>query len=87
MQHFYTDDNLNVFRLPVGWQYLVPSPGDDLNATSIASYDILMQGCLDTGALCILDVCCLQYSPETATHSIFQFNPQKYLEIMKLTVT
>jgi endoglucanase len=57
MQHFTKDDKLNVFRLPIGWQSLVNNQlGGPLDATVIAAYDKLMQGCLATGALCILDV-------------------------------
>jgi endoglucanase len=57
MNHFFKDDNLNVFRLPVGWQYLVNNNlGGDLDAGNAGNYDQLMQGCLATGASCILDI-------------------------------
>jgi endoglucanase len=57
MQHFSRDDKLNVFRLPIGWQTLVKNQlGGALDTTVMAAYDKLMQGCLATGALCILDV-------------------------------
>lgn len=51
MQHFYKDDNMNIFRLPVGWQYLTNNVvGGDLDSTNFGKYDELMQSCLDTGA-------------------------------------
>lgn len=58
IKHFVTDDKLNAFRLPVGWQYLVNNQlGGTLNAANFANYDSLVQGCLSSGAaLCIVDV-------------------------------
>lgn len=58
MKHFVDDDGLNVFRLPVAWQYLVNNQlGGTLDSANFAEYDSLMQGCLDAGAeLCIIDV-------------------------------
>ncbi|KAF3763847.1 family 5 glycoside hydrolase [Cryphonectria parasitica EP155] len=57
MQHFYSADNLNIFRITVGWQYLTNAVvGGDLDATNFAQYDNLMQSCLATGAKCILDI-------------------------------
>lgn len=57
MQHFSKDDQLNVFRLPVGWQYLVNNQlGGTLNANNFATYDKQMQACLATGAYCIIDI-------------------------------
>lgn len=57
MQHFVRDDNLNIFRLPVGWQYLVNNQlGGTLNSANLANYDQLVQGCLATGAHCIIDI-------------------------------
>jgi endoglucanase len=57
MKHFVTDDGLNTFRLPVGWQYLVDAVGGTLNANHWATYDKQIQGCLDAGAaMCIVDV-------------------------------
>lgn len=51
MQHFYKDDNMNIFRLPVGWQYLTNNVvGGDLDSTNFGKYDELMQSCLDLGA-------------------------------------
>ncbi|KAF2113913.1 endo-1,4-beta-glucanase [Lophiotrema nucula] len=57
MQHFVKDDKLNAFRLPVGWQYLVNNQlGGTLDATNLANYDELLQGCLAIGSLCIIDI-------------------------------
>lgn len=56
MQHFVKDDHLNAFRLPVGWQFLVDKPGSPLNAGNIEKYDALVQACLATGSLCIIDI-------------------------------
>jgi endoglucanase len=58
MQHFVKDLGLNAFRLPVGWQYLVNGQlGGSLDAENFARYDLLVQGCLRSGAeLCIIDV-------------------------------
>lgn len=57
MQHFATEDKLNIFRLPVGWQTLVNNQlGGSLDTTFVAAYDKLVQGCLATGALCIIDL-------------------------------
>ncbi|KAF1928537.1 glycoside hydrolase family 5 protein [Didymella exigua CBS 183.55] len=57
MKHFATADKLNAFRLPIGWQYLVNNQlGGSLDTTVVAAYDALVQGCLATGALCIIDL-------------------------------
>ncbi|PNP39569.1 cellulase [Trichoderma gamsii] len=57
MQHFVNDDKLNIFRLPVGWQYLVNNNlGGTLDSTAISNYDQLVQGCLATGSYCIVDI-------------------------------
>jgi len=57
MQHFVKDDHMNIFRLPVGWQYLVNNNlGGNLDGNNIQKYDQLVQGCLATGASCIVDV-------------------------------
>lgn len=56
MAHFVNDDKMNIFRLPVGWQFLVDSPGAQLNTGDFARYDSLVQACLSTGAACILDI-------------------------------
>lgn len=57
MQHFVTDDGLNAFRLPIGWQYLVNSElGGTLDSTVFSAYDSLMTSCLDVAELCIIDI-------------------------------
>ncbi|KAG8632033.1 hypothetical protein KVT40_001173 [Elsinoe batatas] len=58
MNHFVRDDGLNVFRLPVAWQYLVNNNlGGSLNANNWATYQKLVSGCLNSGAAaCIIDV-------------------------------
>lgn len=57
MAHFVNDDHLNVFRLPVGWQYLVNGQlGGQLDAKNADEYDQLVQACLKTGASCIIDI-------------------------------
>jgi hypothetical protein len=58
MQHFVTDDGLNAFRLPVAWQFLVNNQlGGPLDATNVAAYDKLVQGCVSSGAkLCMIDM-------------------------------
>lgn len=57
MQHFVNQDNLNIFRLPVGWQYLLNNNlGGTLDPTNFGKYDQLVQACLATGASCIIDI-------------------------------
>ena len=57
MQHFVQDNGLNVFRIPVAWQYLVNNVlGGKLDPTNFAAFDKVMQGCLITGAYCIIDI-------------------------------
>lgn len=57
MQHFVNDDKLNIFRLPVAWQYLVNNNlGGTIDSSSLSEYDQLVQGCLATGAYCIIDI-------------------------------
>ncbi|KAG4435874.1 Endoglucanase EG-II [Cadophora sp. M221] len=57
MTHFIKDDHMNIFRLPVGWQFLVANNlGGTLDASNFAKYDQLVQGCLATGASCIIDI-------------------------------
>lgn len=61
MAHFAKDDNSNIFRLPAGWQFLTNNQGaDSLDDTNFGKYDALVQGCLATGAHCVLDVSCAQ---------------------------
>jgi len=57
MSHFVNNDKLNIFRLPVAWQYLVNNVlGGTLDSTNLAKYDQLVQACLSTGASCIIDI-------------------------------
>lgn len=57
MSHFATKDGHNIFRLPVGWQYILGGQlGGKLNQANLAKYDTLLQGCLKTGAVCIIDI-------------------------------
>ncbi|KAJ6540843.1 carbohydrate-binding module family 1 protein/Glycoside hydrolase family 5 protein [Mycena vulgaris] len=57
MTHFVNDDGYNVFRLPVGWQFLTNDVlGGPVNQTNLAKYDALIQTCLATGAYCIIDI-------------------------------
>lgn len=57
MQHFVNDDGFNVFRLPVGWQFLTNDVmSGDIDEDNLAEYDALVQACLATGASCIVDV-------------------------------
>jgi endoglucanase len=56
MQHFVKDDGMNVFRLPVSWQYLTNGVIGPLNTKNFANYDKLVQGCLATGAYCVIDI-------------------------------
>ncbi len=57
MNHFVYNDGLNVFRLPVCWQYLVNNNlGGPLDDTHIGIYDQLVGSCLATGAYCVIDI-------------------------------
>ena len=57
MTHFTKNDGLNIFRLPVAWQYLVNNVlGGTLDETNFGKYDELVQACLKTGAHCIIDI-------------------------------
>ncbi|KAJ8469182.1 hypothetical protein ONZ51_g9162 [Trametes cubensis] len=57
MKHFVEDDGFNVFRLPVGWQFLTNGVATgDIDEDNFTEYDALVQACLDTGASCIVDV-------------------------------
>ncbi|EXJ83765.1 hypothetical protein A1O1_07392 [Capronia coronata CBS 617.96] len=63
INHFVDDDGLNAFRLPVSWQYLINQydggslASNTLDQTNLATYNTLVQGCLDSGAsLCIVDI-------------------------------
>ncbi|KAH8101865.1 endoglucanase [Cristinia sonorae] len=57
MNHFVQNDGFNVFRLPVGWQFLTNDVLDaDIDEDNFTKYDALVQACLNTGASCIVDV-------------------------------
>ncbi|KAF9564541.1 cellulase-domain-containing protein [Agrocybe pediades] len=57
MQHFVKDDGMNIFRLPVSWQFLTGGVQTaKLNQTRFTEYDNLVQACLNTGAHCVIDV-------------------------------
>ena len=57
MTHFVQNDGMNVFRLPVGWQFLTGNqPTGTLKMENFEKYDKLVQACLSTGASCIIDV-------------------------------
>ncbi|POR34316.1 Endoglucanase EG-II [Tolypocladium paradoxum] len=57
MEHFVKDDNLNMFRLPTSWQFILNGQlGGKLSAANFANYNRLMQACLDTGAYCMIDL-------------------------------
>lgn len=58
MIHFGSKDRLNVFRMPVAWQYLVKDRlGGKLDEANFGEYDKLVQGCLYAGAkMCIIDI-------------------------------
>ena len=57
MRHFVEDDGYNMFRLPVGWQYLTYSQMTGvLNETQFTNYNMLVEACLSTGAYCEIDI-------------------------------
>jgi endoglucanase len=57
MQHFANQDGFNMFRLPAGWQFLTANQlGGNLDSNNFGKYDRLVQGCLATGAYCIVDI-------------------------------
>ncbi|KAK0724914.1 cellulase [Lasiosphaeris hirsuta] len=57
MKHFVQDDMMNLFRLPISWQYLVNNQlGGSLNDANFAKYDRLVQACLATGAQCMVEI-------------------------------
>ncbi|KAL5611857.1 hypothetical protein BROUX41_000569 [Berkeleyomyces rouxiae] len=57
MRHFAHDDGLNMFRLPISWQFLTAHRGgSDLDKDGFEKYKKLMQACLDTGAYCQIDL-------------------------------
>ncbi|KAI8953561.1 glycoside hydrolase family 5 protein [Xylaria longipes] len=57
MSHFANDLSMNIFRLPVGWQFLVNNQlGGTLDSNNLGQYDQLVQACLTTGATCVIDI-------------------------------
>ncbi|KUJ16625.1 cellulase-domain-containing protein [Mollisia scopiformis] len=59
MQHFVADNQMNIFRLPVSWQYLVNNQlGGTLDSRNFGKYDQLMQACLSTSetTFCAIDI-------------------------------
>ena len=55
--HFVQNDGMNVFRLPVGCQFLTGGePTVTLKMENFEKYDKLVQACLATGASCIVDM-------------------------------
>lgn len=57
MNHFAKDDGMNMFRLPVSWQFLANNqPGGTLDARNLGRYDQVVQACLATGAHCMIDI-------------------------------
>lgn len=66
MKHFVNDDQMNIFRLPVSWQFLANNQiGTTLDSTNLAKYDQLVQACISTGAYCVIDI-----------HNFARFNGQ-----------
>lgn len=57
MQHFAKAHGMNIYRLPVSWQFLINFElGGKLDYNAIGLYNDLVQGCLDTGGYCIIDI-------------------------------
>ncbi|KAJ9133672.1 Endoglucanase VIII [Pleurostoma richardsiae] len=56
MKHFVEDDKMNMFRIPVPWQFLVSEPGATIDSGNFSKYDQIVQACLSTGAYCMIDV-------------------------------
>lgn len=57
MGRFVHANGLNIFRLPVSWQYLTNNTlGGPLNPTNFGYYDQLVQSCLQTSAHCQIDL-------------------------------
>lgn len=59
MQHWTSlSKPLNLFRLPISWQFLVNNDvsATTLDSTNLAKYDQLVQACLTTGAYCMIDI-------------------------------
>lgn len=72
MTHFVNDDGFNVFRLPVGWQFLTgDAQSGDINEDNFNEYNDLVNACLATGASCIVDV--HNYARFSGKVSIFSY--------------
>ncbi|KAG9258798.1 glycoside hydrolase superfamily [Emericellopsis atlantica] len=57
MQHWTENADMNTFRLPVPWQYLVNNQlGAKMDETNFDNYNKLMKACLDTGSYCMIDI-------------------------------
>lgn len=57
MTHFVNPDGLNIFRLPVSWQYLTNNTlNSTLESINFSHYDQLVQSYLRTGATCMVDL-------------------------------
>ncbi|KAI6778374.1 Endoglucanase EG-II [Emericellopsis cladophorae] len=57
MQHWVGNADMNTFRLPVPWQYLVNDQlGAKMDETNFNNYNKLMKACLDTGSYCMIDI-------------------------------
>lgn len=74
MTHFVNDDQFNIFRLPVAWQFLTDNVATGtLNQTYFAEYDTLVQACLATGASCIIDIHnYARWNGEVCIHDFYQ---------------
>ncbi|KAH7144596.1 glycoside hydrolase superfamily [Dactylonectria estremocensis] len=56
MEHYVDNVGMNVFRLPITWQYLVNGVLGDMDKTMFGNYDKLVKACLKTGAYCMVDL-------------------------------
>ncbi|KAB5533509.1 glycoside hydrolase superfamily [Coniochaeta sp. 2T2.1] len=57
MNHFVKDDQMNMFRIPISWQFLANNKlGATLDSNSLSKYDQVMQACFATGAYCMIDI-------------------------------
>ncbi|KAH8903826.1 cellulase [Coniochaeta sp. PMI_546] len=57
MKHFVKDDQVNMFRIPISWQFLTNNKlGASVDGNNLGKYDQVMQACLSTGAYCMVDI-------------------------------
>ncbi|KAH7140603.1 glycoside hydrolase superfamily [Dactylonectria macrodidyma] len=56
MEHYVDNVGMNVFRLPITWQYLVNGELGDMDKTMFGNFDKLVKACLKTGAYCMIDL-------------------------------